>query len=76
VQASPDAPQRRWQRGAVLSEGGFAGVIQDPKFATGVGLVLFGAGHDPMFSGTLATAADEERTGFGRKLAGWVREMF
>jgi len=76
VQTSPDALQRRWQRDAVLSEGGFAGVIQDPKFATGVGLVLFGAGHDPMFSGTLATVADEERTGLGRRLAGWVREMF
>ena len=31
-----------------LSEGGFAEVIQDPKFATGVGLVLYGARHEPV----------------------------
>ena len=31
-----------------LAEGGFASMVSDPKFATGVGLVLYGATHEPM----------------------------
>jgi cell division protein FtsA len=52
----PDLPVRRGlpvhgasygRHAPALTEGGFAGVIQDPKFATGVGLVLYGAAHEP-----------------------------
>lgn len=61
-----------------LTEGGFAGVIQDPKFSTGVGLVLYGAAHQPMAA--LADAPhqprSERRPGLGRRFANWVREMF
>lgn len=62
-----------------LSEGGFAGVIQDPKFATGVGLVLYGAAHEPMAvahdPGHRAQAGDR-RPGIGKRFVGWVRDMF
>jgi cell division protein FtsA len=63
-----------------LTEGGFAGVIHDPKFSTGVGLVLYGAAHEPM-----AVAHDphphraqsgERRPGIGKRFVGWMREMF
>ena len=62
-----------------LSEGGFAGVIQDPKFATGVGLVLYGAAHEPMAVAheTLHRAqSGERRPGIGKRFVGWVRDMF
>jgi cell division protein FtsA len=63
-----------------LSEGGFAGVIQDPKFATGVGLVLYGAAHEPLaYTAEPARAhqqGGERRPGIGRRFASWVREMF
>lgn len=62
-----------------LSEGGFAGVIQDPKFATGVGLVLYGAAHEPLaFTSEPAHRGQpgERRPGIGRRFASWVREMF
>jgi cell division protein FtsA len=62
-----------------LSEGGFAGVIQDPKFATGVGLVLYGAAHEPL-AGLTAEPAHrghhEPRPGIGRRFVHWVRDMF
>ncbi len=61
--------------GARLTEGGFAGVIQSPKFATGVGLVLYGASHEPMAAAVEAMARSE-RPGIGKRFASWVREMF
>jgi len=63
-----------------LTEGGFAGVIHDPKFATGVGLVLYGAAHEPM-----AVAHEPHhhrgqhgdiRPGIGKRFVGWMRDMF
>ena len=63
-----------------LTEGGFAGVIHDPKFATGVGLVLYGAAHEPM-----AVAHEphhhrgqhgDGRPGIGKRFVGWMRDMF
>jgi len=64
------------RRGLRLTEGGFAGVIQNPKFATGVGLALYGATHEPLLE-TLAEAhARSDRPGIGRRLATWVREIF
>jgi cell division protein FtsA len=63
-----------------LTEGGFAGVIHDPKFATGVGLVLYGAAHEPM---ALAhepahhrTQNGERRPGVGKRFVSWVRDIF
>ena len=68
--------------GLGIGQGGFSEVIQDPKFATGVGLVLYGARHEPM-----GEAAVEQVTAMGRpgapgrsgsfmKLFERVRELF
>lgn len=63
-----------------LSEGGFAGVIQDPKFATGVGLVLYGAAHEPLALSHEPARAHQHgeghRPGIGKRFASWVRDMF
>ena len=64
-----------------LTEGGFASVIQDPKFATGVGLVLYGARNEPVeaeFESTPVRGSANERSaagGFGR-LFERVRGLF
>ena len=56
----------------------FSAMIGDPKFATGVGLVLYGASHEPVE----AEAPPQRRRdavsgpGFGRKMVDWVREFF
>jgi len=62
-----------------LTEGGFAGVIHDPKFATGVGLVLYGAAHEPMT--VLHEPAHRQQSGdrgpgIGKRFVGWMRDMF
>jgi cell division protein FtsA len=61
-----------------ISEGGFAGVISDPKFATGVGLVLYGARHEPVVAATQHETKQprRERSGVARRLFSRVREMF
>jgi cell division protein FtsA len=65
-----------------LAEGGFAGMIQDPKFATGVGLVLYGAAHEPLPVDVTAPRAPgrarsaEDGPGIARRLTSWVKEMF
>jgi cell division protein FtsA len=61
-----------------LTEGGFASVIQDPKFATGVGLVLYGARNEPVemdFEVAPVRHGDPGRSGFGR-LFERVRSIF
>jgi cell division protein FtsA len=58
-----------------LAEGGFAGVIADPKFATGLGLVLYGAAHEPMRAEP-ARKPKDEGPGLARRFGSWVREMF
>jgi len=63
-----------------LTEGGFAEVARDPKFSTGVGLVLFGAAHQPT-SAALGPqphrgVGGERRPGIGRRFVSWMREMF
>ena len=62
-----------------LSEGGFASVIQDPRFATGVGLVLYGARNEPVEMEfdvpPVRRATETARGGFG-KLFERVRGMF
>ncbi|HET6585762.1 MAG TPA: cell division protein FtsA [Nannocystaceae bacterium] len=57
-----------------LAEGGFAGVIADPKFATGVGLVLYGAAHEPLR--VEPTKHRPKDDGIARRFGAWVREMF
>jgi cell division protein FtsA len=66
-----------------LTEGGFAGMIQDPKFATGVGLVLYGAAHEPLPVDVAAPRVvggkprgAEDGPGIARRFTSWVREMF
>ncbi|PRQ10092.1 cell division protein FtsA [Enhygromyxa salina] len=61
-----------------LTEGGFASVIQDPKFATGVGLVLYGARNEPVemhFDSAPVRHGDPGRSGLGRFVER-VRGMF
>ena len=58
-----------------LTDGGFAGMISEPRFATGVGLLLYGATHEPMDDQTVIALA-EDRPGIGRRLGSWVRELF
>ncbi len=75
-------PVRKGMPGAVapgrsplrLAEGGFAGVIGDPKFATGVGLVLYGAAHEPLRIEQPKHRPREDGT--LRRFGAWVREMF
>lgn len=57
-----------------LAEGGFAGVIADPKFATGVGLVLYGAAHEPLRVEPSKHRPKDD--GIARRFGAWVREMF
>lgn len=61
-----------------LTHGGFAEVIQDPKFSTGVGLVLYGARNEPL-QGTEEIAVRhgaDKGPGIGKRLFERVREMF
>lgn len=62
-----------------LTEGGFAGVIHDPKFATGVGLVLYGAAHEPMavlHEPAHRAQSGDRGPGIGKRFVGWMRDMF
>jgi cell division protein FtsA len=62
-----------------LTEGGFASVIQDPKFATGVGLVLYGARNEPVeaeFESTPVRSANERSAGGFGRLFERVRGLF
>lgn len=65
-----------------LSEGGFASMIADPKYATGVGLVLYGASYEPMSTESttpmrrLGGGRREDRPSPFQRLTSWVREMF
>ena len=63
-----------------LCDGGFASMIADPKFATSVGLVLYGARHDPLRVPEPSLRAklmrDESTPGTFRRLTDWVREIF
>jgi cell division protein FtsA len=57
-----------------LSRGGFAEIIQDPKFATGVGLVLHGTRHEP--TEALESNFRDAGPGAAKRLFERVREMF
>jgi cell division protein FtsA len=62
-------------RGTALTGGGFAEVISDPKFATGVGLVLWGGRHQPA-PAQIEAPSRRHRTGVAKRLIGRVRELF
>ncbi|MEM6289604.1 MAG: cell division protein FtsA [Myxococcota bacterium] len=63
-----------------LAEGGFASMVADPKFATGVGLVLYGATHEPIDdaveAGPRKSVMRDEGPGAIRRLTDWVRDIF
>ncbi len=61
-----------------LTEGGFASMIQDPRFATGVGLVLYGARNEPVEIFDSAPAGSRMPGGpsLPRRWLERVREMF
>ncbi len=61
-----------------LSDGGFSEVIQDPKFATSVGLVLYGARHEPVEFDAESFSARERpnEPGPARRLFERVRGIF
>jgi len=64
-------------RSVTLAEGGFASMIGDPKFATGVGLVLYGAAHDPVQPElSRKVARTEERPSAFHRFTHWVRDIF
>ena len=66
------------RHGVRLAEGGFASMIADPKFATGVGLVLYGATHEPMVAEATQNKPTRHDDGPGpvRRFTEWVREIF
>jgi cell division protein FtsA len=74
----PSSSARSGGHEVTLAEGGFCSVIADPKFATGVGLVLFGAAHEPMAADPTPRRPTKlaDTPGIGRRFVGWVREMF
>ncbi len=67
------------KHGVGLTEGGFAGVIRDPRYATGVGLVLHGAREDLPEQSLVHEVAPRVRDrgpSVARRLFERVREMF
>lgn len=74
------APATHGRHKVRLTEGGFAAMIQDPKFSTGVGLVLYGAAHEPMAVETIAPRmarpGEPAGPGIASRFTSWVREMF
>ncbi|RMG99782.1 MAG: cell division protein FtsA [Deltaproteobacteria bacterium] len=56
-----------------VKDGGFSQMIADPRFSTAVGLVLYGAAHEPLTDGTYL---HDDRPSLGRRLSSWVRELF
>lgn len=70
------------RRGVPTGVGGLVDVVRSPSFATGVGLVKYGAerlhesdrvaSYETPFAGSSASTAP----GFGTKLGQWIREVF
>jgi cell division protein FtsA len=61
------------RRGAAKNIGGLVDVVKSPSYATGVGLVLYGAKHQT--GGAHAGRGKEDRGFFGR-MKGWFKEAF
>jgi cell division protein FtsA len=64
------------RRGAPAGIGGLIDVVKSPVYATGVGLVKYGA--ERLREGTTREEPDETpvRTGIGRRIGEWFREVF
>ncbi|MEE9386877.1 MAG: cell division protein FtsA [Nannocystaceae bacterium] len=76
--ASPVVGATAGDRALGLTEGGFAGVIQDPRYATSVGLVLYGARADPLEGAHFEVGGPkpEIRRGRTRRFFDRVRGIF
>ncbi|HEU5059979.1 MAG TPA: cell division protein FtsA [Kofleriaceae bacterium] len=61
------------RRGAPRGIGGLVDVVRSPEYATGVGLVLYGARGEKL--GTTPTEAERER-GVFRRMKSWLGDMF
>jgi cell division protein FtsA len=61
------------RRGAPRGIGGLVDVVRSPEYATGVGLVLYGARGEKV--GADATQPERDR-GVVRRMRGWLSEMF
>ena len=76
----PAAGQKAGSRSdaLALTDGGFSGVIQDPRYATGVGLVLHGAREDLVdVAGSMETQAPiEQGPSLARRMFDRVRDAF
>ncbi len=68
------------RRGTPTGFGGLIDVVRSPSFATGVGLVKYGAQHlqefDPMRFEEPETTEIRSRVGIGTRLGAWFREVF
>lgn len=61
------------RRGTPRGVGGLVDVVRSPEYATGVGLVLFGARGERVGTDRIETERDR---GMWRRVRGWVSEMF
>jgi cell division protein FtsA len=61
------------RRGAPRGFGGLVDVVRSPEYATGVGLVLFGARGERL--GSDQGQAERDR-GVFKRMRGWISEMF
>jgi cell division protein FtsA len=61
------------RRGAPRGIGGLVDVVRSPEYATGVGLVLYGARGEKL--GTTPTEAERDR-GVFRRMKSWLGDMF
>jgi cell division protein FtsA len=60
------------RRGSPRGIGGLVDVVRSPKYATGVGLVLFGAEK----ANTPTYGSRVERAGFGTRVKDWFARVF
>lgn len=63
-------------RTTALKQGGFAEVIRAPKFATGVGLVLWGARSEPAYDEAEDYVAERGKPGAAKRWFSRVRDLF
>ena len=64
------------RRGVPTKIGGLVDVVRSPAYATGVGLVMFGAEQRPAAAAAPGRAAERDRGVFKRALRAGSREMF
>jgi cell division protein FtsA len=64
------------RRGAPAGVGGLVDVVKSPAYATGVGLVKYGAERLQQTPPVDALAAAMVSAGWGQRLGQWFREVF